>query len=139
MVTAPALDAFFADYAAAFNRLDGDAVAALWATPSGIRQGGALTWWADAAPMQDNHRKLCAIYRAAGMARCEPRVLQSLPLGAHDAFALVHWRLLRLDGSELQVFSTGYHLQRDADAGWRVLLVTAFSEDLAALRQAAPN
>ena len=66
------VQAFFETYREAFNRLDGDAVADLWHTPSAItntRSGAAtaqLTLWPDDAPMRANHRALCEIYRGNG-------------------------------------------------------------------------
>lgn len=76
--------AFFDCYQAAFNALDGDAVAELWAAQSGIadrREGRArLTWWSDAEAMRDNHRALCEADRASGFARA------AFELGAFTAF-----------------------------------------------------
>lgn len=127
---------FFAAYRDAFDRLDGDAVAALWHGASGIadsRDGcGRLTWWPDAAPMQDNHRALCEVYRAAGYHHAVFQIEHHEPMGPAHAFALLHWTLHRADGSVLQRFRTGYQLIRTA-AGPRVLLATAFQEDLQAM------
>jgi hypothetical protein len=36
---------FFKQYNAAFDSLDGDAVAALWHVPSGIVDSRTVTWW----------------------------------------------------------------------------------------------
>lgn len=127
------VEAFLAAYAAAYERLDGDAVAAHCGLPLAIAQGGRLHGFADLEALRDNMRQLCAVYAQAGLQRAEPRVEQLSLLGAHDAFVLVHWRLWRADGSLLQAFRTGYQMQRQAGA-LRVFFVTAFDEDLAAMR-----
>lgn len=132
------LEAFFAAYADAFNDLNGDAVAAHWATPCGISQGDSVTWWTDRQPMRDNHRQLCDVYRQAGFAGCAPELLDVQLLGGFDAFARVRWTLSKEDGSLLQRFDTGYHLKRVGGL-LKILLCTAFDEDLAALRAATPT
>jgi hypothetical protein len=127
--------AFFATYCDAFNRLDGDAVADLWHSSSGITDcegpGGParLSWWPDDAPMRANHRALCELYREAGYGQAEFTIEQHLPMGPAHAFAHLHWTLRRPDGSTLQQFYTGYQLIRTA-RGPRVLLAVAHQEDL---------
>jgi len=128
--------AFFDTYRDAFNRLDGDAVADLWCAASGIAdshgpEGSArLTWWPEEAPMRANHRALCGLYGRADCDRADFELQQHQALGAHHAFAHVHWTLRRTDGSLLQQFHTGYQLMRTA-SGPRVLLAVAHEENLA--------
>ena len=129
---------FFEVYRDAFNRLDGDAVADLWNDRSAITSRGAdgvatLAWWSDEAPMRANHRALCDVYRQAGYDHADFVIEQHLPLGPDHAFAHLHWRLWRLDGSLLQQFHTGYQLMRTA-VGVRVLMVVAHQEALQAMR-----
>jgi hypothetical protein len=123
---------FFDAYRDAFNRLDGDAVAALWHSASGIadvRDGLArIDWWPEPAPMCANHRALCALYREAGYGRADYTLLDAVPMGTHHAFAHLRWTIDRADGGLLQTFATGYQLMRTAD-GPRVLLCTAYQED----------
>jgi len=57
-------------------------------------------------------------------------------LGGFDAFARVRWTITKADGSLLQCFETGYHLKRMGGA-LKVILCTAFDEDLKAMREAA--
>jgi hypothetical protein len=132
-MTAAELTTFFERYRDDFNRLDGDAVANRWHVPSGIAdaKGGqaALTWWTEDAPMRANHRALCAWYRNADYGRADFVLSAVTPMGPHHAHALVRWTLTRTDGSLLQAFATGYHVMRNHD-GLRVLLCTAFEEDL---------
>jgi hypothetical protein len=132
--------AFFESYAEAFNRLDGDAVADLWHSASGITDGqGAegvarLTWWPEESPMRANHRALCAAYRTAGYASAAFTIEQHVPMGPAHAFAHLHWTLHRADGSTLQQFHTGYQLVRTAK-GPRVLLAVAHQENLQGMQR----
>ena len=127
--------AFFDGYRAAFNRLDGDAVADLWCGASGIADnlgaGGAarLTWWPDDAPMRANHHALCEVYRHNGYHHADFQITAHQALGPNHAFAHLHWALRRADGSVLQQFHTGYQLMRGAH-GPQVLLAVAHQEDL---------
>ncbi len=127
------IEAFFSAYADAFNDLNGDAVAAHWATPCGISQADQVTWWTDHADMLANHRALCEVYREAGFAHCEPVLADVQLLGGFDAFVRVRWTLTKADATLLQRFETGYHLKR-LGGSLKVLLCTAFDEDLQAMR-----
>jgi hypothetical protein len=131
--------AFFEAYRDAFNRLDGDAVADLWHSSSGITDTPAqgahagLTWWPEAGPMRANHRALCALYRQAGYGQAQFVMEHCVPMGPNHAFAHLRWTLTRADGSLLQQFHTGYQLLRTAQ-GPRVLLAVAYAENLSAMR-----
>lgn len=134
--------AFFEAYRDAFNRLDGDAVAELWHTPSGIvhtRDGEAhatLTQWVEEAPMRANHRALCELYRSNGYHQADFEMVAHTPLGADGAFANVRWTLTRADGSVLQRFCTGYNLARTPQ-GPRVVLCTAYQENISEMKRNA--
>lgn len=134
--------AFFEAYRNAFNRLDGDAVAELWHTPSGMvhtRDGEAyatLTQWTDDSPMRANHRALCELYRGSDYHRADFEVVAHTPLGADSAFANLRWTLTRPDGSVLQRFCTGYNLARTLH-GPRVVLCTAYQENISELKRHA--
>ena len=136
------VQAFFQTYQEAFNRLDGDAVADLWHSQSGIadsRDGhGRVTWWADDATMRANQIALCAIYRGNGYDHAEFDIEAHQALGANHAFARLHWTLWRADGSLLQGFQTGYNLIRTAQ-GPKVLLATAYEEDLQTMKRHAAH
>ena len=150
------LRTFFNHYRDAFNRLDGDAVADLWHSPSGITdtaavesiepgperatgpstlEGGTarLTWWPQDAAMRANMHALCDVYRAAGFANAQFEWIGCVPMGANHAFAHLRWTLHRADGTRLQQFATGYQLLRTA-AGWRVMLAVAYSENIREMR-----
>ncbi len=127
---------FFDFYRDAFSALDGDAVAALWHTPSGIAQNGSVTWWTQPQPVRDNMLALCGVYREAGFARTEFELMAVHSLGAQFAWTDVQWTIYRQDDSVLQRFRTAYHLIHTVQ-GWRVLMCTAYQEDLAAMRGAA--
>ena len=134
--------AFFESYRDAFNCLDGNAVADLWHTPSGITDSGGadgaarLTWWRDDAPMRANHIALCAIYRGNHYGRADFVIEQHQSLGPHHAFVHLHWKLQRHDGSLLQQFHTGYQLMRTA-VGPCVLLAVAHQENLSEMKNHA--
>ena len=131
--------AFFETYRDAFNRLDGDAVADLWHSSSGISDSGGedgharLTWWSEDAPMRTNHRALCDVYRHNDYQSADFELESFVPLGPNHAFAHVHWTLKRHDGSLLQQFHTGYQLMRTAK-GPQVLLAVAHQEDISRMK-----
>ena len=127
--------AFFARYRDAFGRLDGAAVADCWHVPSSIADshgaGGTprVTVYADHAALRANMNALCDAYRHNGFAACEFRLVEHVPHGAQHAIVLVHWVLLRADGSCLQRFDTGNQLARTAH-GVVALMAVAFDENL---------
>ena len=136
---------FFERYREAFNQLDGDAVADLWHTPSSItdsatdpsgKRTARVTLWDDDAPKRRNMRALCDVYMLNDYARAEFEFDHFHGLGANHAFVNVHWQLWRKDGSLLQEFHTAYQLLRTAQ-GPRVLLATAYEEDVAGMKLAA--
>lgn len=110
------VQAFFETYRDAFNHLDGDAVTELWHTPSAItntRGGEAwaqLCLWTEDGPMRANHRALGDLYRGNRYRDATFEIVDCIGLGAHHAFANLHWSLWRQDGSLLQDFRTGYNL-----------------------------
>jgi hypothetical protein len=134
-VTPLALQKFFSAYRDAFNSLNGDAVAELWHVPSGIAQGGGVTWWAEMPPIRDNFAALCESYRQVGFERTDFDLKAAHQLGPQFAWADVQWTIWRADGTVLQRFGTAYQLIL-TPTGWRVLLCTAYQEDLAAMREA---
>ena len=155
------LHTFFNHYRDAFNRLDGDAVADLWHSPSGITdtaapeagesrpanatgpstlEGGTarLTWWPQDAAMRANMHALCDVYRAAGFANAQFEWIGCVPMGANHAFVHLRWTLHRADGTLLQQFSTGYQLLRTVP-GWRVILAVAYSENIREMSHVKPQ
>jgi hypothetical protein len=131
----PLAQRFFESYRDAFNALDGDAVAALWHSPCGIAQDGGITWWPEPASVRENMRALCETYRRAGFARASFELQAVHQLGPQFAWTNVQWTLWRTDNTVLQRFATAYQLSCKAQ-GWRVLLCTAYEEDLKAMRDA---
>lgn len=122
---------FFERYRAAFDRLDGDAVADHWHLPSAIAQTGSVTVWQDGAPIRANMRRLCEGYRTAGYHHAEFELADHVALGRDAAFANLRWTISRADGSVLQSFRTSYNLIRRGAAGAAVVLCTAYEEGLA--------
>jgi hypothetical protein len=132
-------EAFFERYRDAFNALDADAVADLWHTPSSITDtapgevAARVTLWTHDAPKRSNMRALCDVYVLNDYDRAEFTVAQHVPLGPNHAFAHLHWRLWRKDGSLMQEFRTAYHLLRTA-MGPKVLMATAYEEDVGQMK-----
>ena len=118
--------AFFEQYAEAFNALDGDAVASLFACPSGIVDHSSFEYWATAESVRRNMAALCALYRDSGYisASFEPGafIAQGERFAVADVSWHIHWR-----EREPSSFNTTYNLVRKPE-GWRVLLCTAYSE-----------
>jgi hypothetical protein len=85
--------------------------------------------------MRANHVALCEHYRMCGFARTDFVLLQHQPLGTHHATVHVAWTLWHQDGRVLQAFNTHYQLI-DRGQGWRVLLCTAYQEDLKTMKSA---
>lgn len=134
------VEAFFESYCHAFNELDGDTVAGLWHSPSGIahsnRAGdaGEVTWWSAGESMRENMQKLCELYRANDYSHAEFRIESLASMGAHHAFVDMHWDLYRSSGDVLQSFNTGYNLMRTVN-GIRVLMATQYQEDMSKMKQ----
>ncbi len=138
------VQSFFEDYRARFNRLDGNAVADIWHTPSAITHlakdasHAALTTWIADAPMRANMHALCDAYRVGGYDSADFSLDACESMGEYHAFAIVSWTLSRTDGSLLQQFKTGYNLMRAAD-GIRVILVTQFEENIEEMKRHAAH
>jgi ketosteroid isomerase-like protein len=121
-----AIRAFFERYRDAFNSLDGDAIAQLYALPSGIVDGAGYTHWTDVAPIGANMRALCELYRQHGYVRAEFSERSFIAQGDDFAIADLAWRIERNDAAPWE-FCTTYNLKRD-QGEWKVLLCTAYSE-----------
>jgi ketosteroid isomerase-like protein len=119
--------AFFESYRNAFNALDGEAVARLYAVPSGIASDTGYEHWPAYEPIRDNMVALCKLYKDNGYvhATFEPEAF--LQQGEQYAMADLRWRIERSGGQPPWEFNTTYNLMRTAQ-GWRVLLCTAYSE-----------
>lgn len=118
---------FFERYSAAFNRLDGEAVARLYAVPSGIASDKGYTHWPSFEPVRDNMVALCDLYRANGFSVATFETASFLAQGENNAIADLSWRVERVNGEAPWQFNTTYNLIRTAE-GWRVLLCTAYQE-----------
>jgi uncharacterized protein (TIGR02246 family) len=119
--------AFFDSYREAFNRLDGEAVARLYAVPSGIVSDRGYTHWQSFEPIAQNMVALCELYAENGFASAAYEPVAFIEQGNDLAVADVSWNIERTDGQEPWRFNTTYNLMRMAK-GWRVLLCTAYRE-----------
>ena len=119
--------AFFEQYRDAFDRLDGEAVARLFAVPSGIASDSHYTHWPGFEPIRENMVALCRQYRQNGYASAAFTPVAFLAQGEHFCVADISWNISRTANQEPWRFNTTYNLMRTSD-GWRVLLCTAYSE-----------
>ncbi|MBE9608449.1 DUF6841 family protein [Chitinilyticum piscinae] len=115
------------EYSAAFNALDGDAVAELYVEPCQIVQGGRVAHWPDRAAVAANMRALCAQYRGQGYQQAHAEIRHCRMLGEMNALLDVFWRVSRSGERSPWNFCTAYHLLRTAQ-GWQVLLCVAYEE-----------
>jgi ketosteroid isomerase-like protein len=119
--------AFFEHYREAFDRLDGEAVARLYAVPSGIASDSGYTHWPTFEPIRANMVALCELYRENGYASARFEPVAVLAQGDNHVVVDVSWHIERSGEREPWRFNTTYNLMRTAQ-GWRVLLCTAYSE-----------
>ena len=127
MTLPPDIQEFFDAYAQAFNDLDGEAVARLYALPSAIVDAQSYTPWQTFEPIRDNMVTLCRLYRDDGFVRTHFEPTAFIAQGAYFAVVDVRWTI-ELDGPRpARVFNTTYNLTR-VSGDWRVLLCTAYSE-----------
>lgn len=121
--------AFFEKYRDAFNALNGNAVASLYAEPSGIAQDAVYTHWASRRDVAENMNALCRLYESKGFVRADFEPGQFIQQGESHAVADVQWRIDWSGDQAPWHFRTSYNLLRTAE-GWRVLLCTAYTEAL---------
>ncbi len=130
------LIAFFNAYRDAFNALNGDAIASMYAVPSGIAQGGVFTLWAEPGPIQNNMRDLCDLYRQRGYQEATYELASYIAQGHEYAVVDLRWRIEWAAGEAPWYFNTTYNLVKTAQ-GWKVLVCSAYSEDR--LHKARPS
>lgn len=118
---------FFDRYRDAFNELDGEAVARLYAVPSGLVTGEGYLHWSEFESVRKNMLSLCKVYRDNGYVSASFEPAAFLEQGENFAIADVRWRIERTRGQEPWCFNTTYNLCRTSE-GWRVLLATAYEE-----------
>lgn len=123
----PDIRAFFDRYRNAFNRLDGEAVARLYAVPSGIVSAGGYTHWTSFEPIVANMVALCRLYADNGFGATAYVPAAFIEQGSDFAVADLSWTIERTGGREPWRFHTTYNLARTAE-GWRILLCTAYEE-----------
>ncbi len=124
----PEIRAFFDHYRDAFNQLDGEAVARLYAVPSGIVSAGGYTHWSSFEPIVANMVALCKLYADQGFVATDYVPAAFIRQGSDFAIADLCWTIQRTDGQAPWSFHTTYNLAR-TPAGWRVLLCTAYQEE----------
>lgn len=118
---------FLDRYRDAFDRLDGDAVARLYAVPSGIVTRAGHLSWSDFESIRDNMIRLCEQYRSHGYRRARYEPASFILQGERNAVVDVAWCVERGPGAADWRFHTTYNLMHDR-SGWKVLLCTAYEE-----------
>ena len=118
---------FFEQYREAFNGLDGEAVARLYAVPSGLATGKGYTHWSEFEAVRKNMIALCKRYRENGYVSASFEPTAFLAQGDGFAIADIHWHIERSQDLRPWSFHTTYNLCRKPE-GWRILLATAYEE-----------
>lgn len=118
---------FFDAYRDAFNRLDGEAIARLYAVPSGMASSSGYTHWPSFEPIRENMLALCTLYSAGGYRSAAFEPAAFLAQGDDFAIADLEWHVERSSEQAPWHFKTTYNLIR-TEEGWRILLCTAYSE-----------
>lgn len=119
---APSVAAFFADYRAAFETLDPEAVAGYFAYPCHVTSDGdvpQLTTAASREEWRDQIAQLIALYEQVGVATADLLSLSESVLSPRVAQARVHWMLRDAAGRDLYDFDALYTLVR-TDGGFAI-------------------
>ncbi len=120
---------FMARYARAFDALDGNAVAALYAQPAGLLDSNGYTHWPTTAQTTVNMIALCAHYRSNGYLHNAFVLRRCIAHGEIAVCVDVGWTIYWRDRPPTR-FGTGYVLRRNS-GDWRIQLCTAYEETLA--------
>jgi len=118
---------FFAKYKAAFNQLDGVAVALLYRVPSVIVDDERYTIWDTYGKIESNMVALCEIYRQHKFQETDFEINHFILQNENFAVVDMRWTISHTDTSPPNVFNTTYNIQK-IDGEWKVNLVTAYSE-----------
>lgn len=121
------IHSFFEQYRDAFNALEGEAVATLYAIPSGIASDTGYEHWPSFEPICKNMVALCDLYRANGFLSARFEFGTFIEQGPDFAVVDVLWDIAWRNKSPSS-FNATYNLMRTS-RGWRVLLCTAYSEE----------
>lgn len=110
-----------ADYAAAFDDADADAVTALFAWPATIWQFGDAQVFDNAEELAENIEALIDVFDEAGIAVSHPEVTE-VRIAGTAAFVTALWRQLDGAGVLLNQF-TCHYLLVGGDGAWRIATV----------------
>ena len=125
-MTPAALQPFYTDYAAAFIRQDGAALAAAWAFPALISGPGA-TLACDEAIFRRNTDALFGFYTRQGVADASAIVTAVVQLAPGVVLAHIHYAMLTGEGATIAAWATQY-LLRDRGDGWRAFAAVSDGE-----------
>ncbi len=102
----------FTDYAEGFDDFDCDAVAACFAFPATLWQGGRGNSFADEDELLENIEALLDVFEREEIVHTRFDILE-LTGGVESANAVLRWRHERADGDVALEFSCRYLLVRD--------------------------
>jgi hypothetical protein len=111
--------AFFETYRAAFNALDGEAVARLYALPSGMASETGYTQWQTVEPIRKNMVALCELYRGNAFRRCRRRMEDTAKKSSvfrHEPNPSIE----RTASSQLRWLSAAAHVERQVSRACRL-------------------
>ena len=120
------IDAFFADYVAAFASNDADALSALWDSV-GLFPSPTRNFAMERAAFRDHCVTLMDFYRQQGVVRPEGTLLSATELFPDVAQARMAYRMMGADDALIAAWEHVYILRR-TDGQWRVSLTIADGE-----------
>lgn len=118
--------AFLDAYVAAFDALDPQRIARMYADPSAIYSGEGRPRWSTREALVASMASLCRAYSAMGYERATHELVERIPMGDKAAFILVRWTLHLVEGGPV-CFRAGYQLAV-IDEEAQVVFVTAFQD-----------
>src|SRR5690242_9497838 len=126
-MTRKSVEEFFVAYAAAFSRLDVDAIVGLWSLPAFITTAERSGCFAEADAFRRNIEALCAFYRAQGLSRAKKTVMRIHRLS--DGVAAVTTRDELFDARRRRIVRWQHaYLIRKTTQGLRAIAAVADGE-----------
>jgi hypothetical protein len=120
------IEQFFNTYCLAYNQLNSQSIAQLFAEPSGIAQQGQYTHFSSPNATTSNMQALCQWYAEQGFLKASFKINQLFLQGTQHAIADIDWQIERKQQAPWQ-FHTTYNLIKTSQ-GWLILLCTAYEE-----------
>jgi len=116
-------ESFFADYAAAFNSFDAEALASFFHCPCMFANQEAIVVLSDRAAIHANMRALIEYHRSQHFERASVLGLRAEQQASNLAVVLVRWHVADPSGATLWEWSNSYNLC-DLGEGWKIHVST---------------